>query len=38
MITVLKNCVLLDGTENMIPKPDTDAVITREEIFSFFED
>lgn len=29
--------MLLDSTENMIPKPDTDAVITRGEIFSFLK-
>lgn len=32
MRTVLKNCVLLDGTENMTPKPDTDVVIENDRI------
>lgn len=32
MRTVLKNCVLLDGTENMMPKPDTDVVIENDRI------
>lgn len=29
--------MLLDGTENMMPKPYTDALITRGNIFSFFK-
>lgn len=32
MRTVLKNCVLLDGTENMMPKPDIDVVIENDRI------